>query len=207
MLAIFFPKCWGSTHLLPPPHPLLASHWKAPVLWSSADLRIPVRAPLVTAGLRTRHTTNMIRQSQFIALQTRIYIVPCQAIALTRLDACTVHALVTRTSQSLIPVTPSATRIKLLLKILFVLLIAVNAAPLVPHCDLDACSFTAYQESGSGYLEGSAHGRGSPNIPQSMTVTMTLIVAFHPKDKIQRKDFAFHGMSKQMICTDQHRLQ
>jgi len=68
-----------------------------------------------------------------------------------------------RTSQSLIRVTLSDMHIKLLLKILFVLLIAVNASPLVPYCDLDACSFTGYQESGSEYLEGSPCGRGSPN--------------------------------------------
>jgi len=38
--------------------------------------------PFVAAGLRTRHTINMTRQSQFIVLQTRVYIVPCHAIAL-----------------------------------------------------------------------------------------------------------------------------
>ena len=110
----------------------------------------------------------MIRQSQFIALQTRVYIVPCHTIALMWLDACTVHALFTRTSQSLIRATLSVTRIKLLLKILFCLLIVVNAGPLVPQffvLHLDACSFTGYQESGLEYLEGSPHGRGSPNIP------------------------------------------
>jgi len=53
--------------------------------------------------------------------------------------------------------------IKLLLKILFFLLIAVNAGLIVPHCDLDACSITGYQGSGPEYLEGSPHGRGSPN--------------------------------------------
>ena len=82
-------------------------------------------------GLRTRHTINMIRQSQFIALETHVYIVPCHAIALMWLDACTVHALFTRTSQSLIHVMLSVGRIKLLLKILFFLLIAVNAGLIV----------------------------------------------------------------------------
>jgi len=39
----------------------------------------------VTSGSRTCHTINMIRQSQFIALQTHVYIdklLPCHAIAL-----------------------------------------------------------------------------------------------------------------------------
>jgi len=47
---------------------------------------------------------------------------------------------------------------------LFCLLIAVNAGLIVPHCDLDACSITGYQESGPEYLEGSSHGLGSPTL-------------------------------------------
>ena len=116
----------------------------------------------VAAGLRTRHMINVIRQSQFIALQTHVYIVPCHITALTWLDAYTAHRPFTHTCQSLIRRTLSATRIKPLLRILFFLLIAVNAGLIVPHCDLDACSITGYQESGPEYLERSLHGPGSP---------------------------------------------
>jgi len=92
-----------------------------------------------------------------------------------------------RTSQSLICVTLSATRIEVLLKILFVLLIAVNAGPLVPHffmLYLDACSFTGYQESDSEYLEASPHGCGSPNIPQGPRQKYSLTACFQGNNAI-----------------------
>ena len=106
----------------------------------------------------------MTRQSRFIALQTRVYIVPCHTITLTWLDAYTVHVLFTLTSQSLIRATLSITCIKLFLKVLFCLLTGVNAGLFVPHCDLDACSITGYQESGPEYLEGWSHSRDSPTL-------------------------------------------
>jgi len=83
---------------------------------------------------------NMIRQSQFIALQTCVYIDKLlQMVSLPRdssnVIGCmhcprAVHAYFSVSDSC---ETLSATRIKLLLKILFVLLIAVNAGLLIPH--------------------------------------------------------------------------
>lgn len=53
------------------------------------------------------------------------------------------------------------------------------------------------------------HGWLNHSPPQLMTVTAALVVldAFHPKDKIKKKDFAFYGTSKKIICIDQQRVQ